>query len=336
MTNRSPAAPIVAGVLFDEVVAKVGPQRYREACERAWQTAAGVGRCGGARSFPGDLQTPPAEFADAWWHADASLGERLQMALRLYSEMPCYANTVALHGFYRDFHAGPRELLWTAYRGWLAGEDDRLADPVAHSLWIDFFEDEITVQDAWRAVTRRDIAPWQRRIARVLHVAGPVPWVLKAPLLDELAGDPRQHQAVFRALAGSAFDHLGELGPDAGELLERLTLRGRHAGPPGAARAPRAALRPPAAQPRARSSYAWQHASHARDPRRRRHGRRTGADPRHRRRPAARRRRLRGHAHLRAAAPSGWTSISSGWRARRRDLRLPFDADAVRADVDAR
>ncbi len=224
MTNRSRAAPIVAGVLFDEVVAKVGPQRYREACERAWQTAAGIGRCGGARSWPGDLQAAPAEFADAWWHGDASLGERLRMALRLYGEMPCYANTVALHGFYREFDAEQRGLLWTAYRAWLAGADDRLADPVAHSLWIDFFEDAATVDEAWREVTRRDTAPWQRRIARVLHVSGPVPWALKAPRLHELAGDPHHHHAVFRALVGSAFDHLGDLGPGAGELLDRLVL----------------------------------------------------------------------------------------------------------------
>jgi len=214
----------VRGVLFDEIVAKVGPQRYRDACERAWESAAGTGRCGGARSFPGDMQTAPAEFADAWWHGDASLGERLQMALRLYPEMPCYANTVALHGFYWEFDVAQRRLLWDAYRGWLAAGDDRLADPVAHSLWVDFFEDETTVKAAWREVTRTDVAPWERRVARVLHVAGPVPWALKAPLLEELAGDPHHHHAVLRALAGSAFDHLGDLGPGAAGLLERLTL----------------------------------------------------------------------------------------------------------------
>ena len=224
MTSEARPAPIVRGVLFDELVAKVGSQRYRDACERAWQTAAGTGRCGGARSWPGDLQAAPPEFADAWWHGDASLAERLQMALRLYSEMPCYANTVALHGFYHEFADAQRRLLWEAYRMWLASEDDRLADPIAHSLWVDFFEDETTVEEAWREVMRADVAPWERRVARVLQVAGPVPWALKKPLLDELAGEPRHHHAVFRALAGSAFDHLGELGPGAAALAERLAL----------------------------------------------------------------------------------------------------------------
>jgi hypothetical protein len=215
---------IVRPVLFDELVAKVGPRRYREACEHAWQTAAGVGRCGGQRSFAGDPQAVPPEFGDAWWRAGASLDERLRMALRLYAEMPCYANTVALHDFYFEFDPVLRDLLWDAYREWLASEDDRVADPAAHSLWVDFFEDEATVAEAWHAVTRRDVAPWERRVERVLQVAGPVPWACKAGLLDELAGDPRRHHAVFRALAGSAFDPFGVVGPGAAALLDRLVL----------------------------------------------------------------------------------------------------------------
>ena len=224
MTGDAPAGPIVWLVLFDQLVAEVGAERYREACERAWATAAGTGRCGGLRSWAGDLQLVPPQFADAWWHAEASLGERLQMALRLYAEMPCYANTVALHGFLREFGEPERRMLWDAYRGWLADDDDRLADPVAHSLWVDFFEDDATVQEAWREVTRRDHAPWQRRVARVMQVCGPVPWAVKAGLLDELARDPHAHHAVLRALAGSAFDAFGDLGPDAAALLGRLDL----------------------------------------------------------------------------------------------------------------
>jgi hypothetical protein len=215
---------IVRGMLFDELVATVGPQRFRAACEHAWQTAAGIGRCGGQRSFAGDLQAVPREFADAWWDGDVALGERLDAALQLYAQMPCYANTIALHGFYGEFDAHQRDVLWDACRAWLAGADDRLADPIAHSLWVDFFEDAATVQDAWREVTRTDVAPWERRLARVLQVAGPVPWHVKAPVLEELSNDPRMHVAVFSALAGSAFDLLGELGADAGALLERLAL----------------------------------------------------------------------------------------------------------------
>ena len=46
------------------------------------------------------MQVIPPQFADAWWHGDASLRERLETALRLYADMLCYANTVALYTFY--------------------------------------------------------------------------------------------------------------------------------------------------------------------------------------------------------------------------------------------
>jgi hypothetical protein len=146
------------------------------------------------------------------------------MALALYAEMPCYANTIALHGFHPQFDEEQRSALWEAYRTWLASDDDRLADPAAHALWVDFFEDDATVEEAWREVTRRDVAPWQRRVERVLQVAGPVPWSLKAALLDELAADPRLHHAVLRALVGSAFDPFGDIGANAATLLDRLVL----------------------------------------------------------------------------------------------------------------
>ncbi len=59
----------------------------------------------------------------------------------------------------------------------------------------------------------------------MLQVAGPVAWDRKQGLLEELAAvDPRLRHAVFRALAGSASDVLGDLGPGAARLLDRLVL----------------------------------------------------------------------------------------------------------------
>lgn len=211
-------------MLFDELVAEVGAERYAGACEWAWRTAARTGRCGGARSWPGSLETVPHEFSDAWWDADASLGERLDTGLALYREMPCYANTVALHGFYREFSADQRRRLWDAYRAALEDPDDRLADPVSYSLWVDFFEDAATVEEAWQETTRGGGERWELRITRVLDVAGPVPWVLKETVFAQLCDDPRRHRAIFRAIAGSAFDALGRLGPSAAHWLERLDL----------------------------------------------------------------------------------------------------------------
>jgi hypothetical protein len=197
-------------VLFDELVAQIGAERYRAACRQAWRSAAGTGRCGGARSWPGDVAFVPHEFADMWW-GDAAPAQCLETALRLYREMPCYANTIELKRAYERFGDDEKQTLWNALRELLASDDDRLADPLGYALWVDFFEDHSTVEEAWRETTRRDVDPWQRRITRVLDVAGPVPWPLKEDVFVALVADERFHPAILRALAGSAFDVCGQL-----------------------------------------------------------------------------------------------------------------------------
>jgi len=211
-------------VLFDDVVERVGAERFQAAREAAWSCAAGTGRCGAARSWPGDLALVPHEFSDAWY-GEAPLTERLEMGLRLYREIPCYASTIELKGFYGAFGDEHKRALWAAVRSLLDGDDDRLADPLTYALWVDFFEDRDTVAEAWRETTRRDVEPWRRRIARVLDVAGPVSWPLKEELFAVLVGDERLHPAILRALAGSAFDVCGQLDQAAAAgWLRRLRL----------------------------------------------------------------------------------------------------------------
>jgi hypothetical protein len=210
-------------VLFDELVAQVGAERYREACRQAWSSAAGTGRCGGARSWPGDVAFVPHEFSDMWW-GDAAPAQCLDTALRLYREMPCYANTIELKRAYERFGDDEKQTLWNAFRDVLACDDDRLADPLGYALWVDFFEDPATVEESWREMTGRDGDAWERRIERVLDNAGPVPWPLKEELFAQLVRDRRFHHAIFRALAGSAFDVYGQLGPSAASWLQRLQL----------------------------------------------------------------------------------------------------------------
>jgi hypothetical protein len=139
--------------------------------------------------------------------------------------MPCYANTVYLkHGF-EEFGRAEKAAFCDAYRAALDAVDDRLADPVGYSLWVDFFEDPETVGEAWRETTRRDRAPFDRRLRRVLMNAGPVPWAFKDELFDQLCDDQAWHPSIYGALLGSAFDAYGQLdGVSARAWLTRISL----------------------------------------------------------------------------------------------------------------
>ena len=142
--------------------------------------------------------------------------------------MPSYA--VLMYGCRAYRRLGPlgRDAFWAAYRSLLAQEDDRLAAPVAYSLWVDYFEDSETVAEAWGGLTSADLGP--RGLERLLHASGPVPWRLKAPLYESLLPDPAWHPAIFSGLVNSRFDTYGRIDVSAASrLLDRLQL------PPGTA-----------------------------------------------------------------------------------------------------
>ncbi len=203
---------------LEELIAREGRDRYRQACAWAWRTAAGTGH-GEPHGWPDGLDDLPHALADAWYDDAVPLPERVDAAIRLYREMPCYANTIGFKHFYEDLAAPERERLWAEYRDALDDEDDRRADPVAYSLWVDFFEDQGTVEDAWREMT---VEPHGKRLERVLAAAGPVPWALKEALFERLIRDPSWHPHIRDAIDASAGDVYGRLGPSAPEWLRRL------------------------------------------------------------------------------------------------------------------
>jgi hypothetical protein len=213
-------------VTFEELVAGVGAERYRAACAWAWQMAEGLGRAPGGAQWPEELAAVPHDMAEAWYDDATSLADRLDLALRLSAEMPCYATLMYMKVHFADLPDELRQKLWTAYRAALASDDPRVADPVSYVLWVDFFEDPSTVDEAWRETARWDLPPWHRRLRRVLDVAGPVPWPHKEALFEHLVGDPSWHAPIARALIGSAFDVYGHLDAAAARRwLDRLQLR---------------------------------------------------------------------------------------------------------------
>lgn len=196
---------------FEELVATVGRERYQAACEWAWQTAAGTGGPGSSEQWPHDLAAVPHDLADAWYDENTSLSQKLDLALRIYAEMPSYATLMYIKDRYQDLDHSLRQRLWKAFRAALDSDDDRVADPVSYVLWVDFFEDQSTVDEAWREMTQRDMPDWQQRLRRVLEVAGPVPWQAKEALFEQLAAYTCWHPHILRALVGSAFDVYGQL-----------------------------------------------------------------------------------------------------------------------------
>jgi hypothetical protein len=211
-----------------DLIARVGEERFRRACEWAWATAAGTGRSRGddrGAGWPNDIPDVPHDLSDPIWEGgEESWIERVALAFELYREMPCYATLMYMRHSFFEWDEVARQRFWDEYRSLLSDDDDRLADPISYSLWCDYFEDPASVEEAWTAVASPG-AVSERGLERLLDVSGPVPYELKAPVYERLVGSTHWHPFIFRSLLYSAFDFYGQIdAKTARQLLGRLSL----------------------------------------------------------------------------------------------------------------
>jgi hypothetical protein len=157
-----------------------------------------------------------------WYEGARPWVARVELAFELYRSMPCYANLMYIR--YTECDAAAKARFWEEYASLLSDDDDRLADPVAYSLWCDLFEDPSTAEEAWVALASPG-ALSDRGLERLLEASGPVPYALKAALYERLVVSPRWHPLIFRSLLFSVFDVYGKVDAKAArELLKRLSL----------------------------------------------------------------------------------------------------------------
>lgn len=191
----------------------VGSEAFEEACRQAMSVP--------NESIASDV---PHELSDRlWYDGIESMDERLMVAAELYGRMPCYLNVMFWR--YRDFDEPTRARMWSIYREFLDDPRDAVAEPVAYSLWVDYFEDATTVDRAWREVSGPQ-EPRRPRLARVVSSSGPVPWPLKESLYEQLTIEGGWDEPLLDGLYGSCIDVYGSLERKPGLRILRRLRRG--------------------------------------------------------------------------------------------------------------
>ncbi|WP_212818224.1 hypothetical protein [Polymorphospora rubra] len=177
------------------------------------------------------------------WSSDAvnddlPPAELLRRGFGLLDLLDHYCVTVEI-GFLIANETDPaiRAVFWAGYRERLEREEP--VKPVLYSLWVDWFEDHTTSDEAFRAVLADDTrylrsrnrlddlatGPLHRRAARVLEHSGPVSWLSKHDVYRAAATVPALHRSVYRGLLTSYHDFYGDLDPAAARtLLDQLDL----------------------------------------------------------------------------------------------------------------
>jgi hypothetical protein len=212
---------------IEELKLIVGEKVYRKASDEARESAPGTGT---ARTTT-DVRVEHAASAidkiisavltHTW--SETSDRDLVSFFANLYREIPTYGllYQLLITRKYEDLDPGSRAYLWAFFRDMLSSEDNSLADPVAYSIWCDFFETN-RVNEAWSALVTKASG---RLLERVLLASGPVPFRLKRDLYAQLIEDERWHFYIYRSLLYSQFDVYGQIDlAEARGIFNRLSL----------------------------------------------------------------------------------------------------------------
>ena len=207
-------------VTKSDVIRKVGEQTYLDACASARRDAA-RSDYGRGMGWGEPLADIPHQVTDLIWDGDWPWRDKLRLFFEIYDDMPAYGHLMYVPHHYSHFSQADNQEWWAGVRARLASGDPALAQPLAYSLWCDFFEHPDRVEQAWSELSGESVPEPALRI--VLLSSGPVPYPLKRRVYDRLIADPGWHGAIFQSLLNSAFDVFGQIDArDACELLTRL------------------------------------------------------------------------------------------------------------------
>lgn len=213
------------------IIATIGAELYKEACEAARKAAPNTGsERNPAAMFNSDV---PGEIEELIWgsfsqwyrepEARQQDREKLELTFQVYADMPCYSLVSGIALRYEYFSAEARATFWSRMRAFLSQEDETLSAPIEYALWCDYLESRDRREEAWTALAQ-DISN-TRLIQRLLIASGPVPFRLKESLYKRLIGKQQWHNAIFRSLLSSRFDYFGRINvPRARSILQQLRL----------------------------------------------------------------------------------------------------------------
>jgi hypothetical protein len=166
------------------------------------------------------------EISQSLWTSERSLEEKINLDFELFEKFPSYYHF--LLPFYRIIKDNRTEnenlknIIWQNFMKFL-GSENYYFSPVGYVLWVEFFEDPETQDEAWKGLMQ--FSDDKIAVIKLLEYAGPVAYSLKEPIYKRLLSDQSTHESIFKSLLFSSFDLCGQTENDkALELLLQLKI----------------------------------------------------------------------------------------------------------------
>ena len=206
-------------------VYKLNQSEVERLSNLAKQDSIDCGRSGAIKELPKETWNLFFEISDKVWYSSMATSQKIKSGFQLYEVFPNYYHF--LTPFYHSIRnkevtdSNEKEIIWKHFMKYLASENF-YADPVGYVLWVDFFEDQSLVHEAWTGLMKFYD---KKAVLRLLEQSGPVPYELKENLYKTLIKDDESHEAIFKSLFFSAYDIYGQISKGkARDLLKQLNL----------------------------------------------------------------------------------------------------------------
>ncbi|MFY0673000.1 MAG: hypothetical protein JXQ87_06325 [Bacteroidia bacterium] len=146
-----------------------------------------------------------------------SLEYRLQLLFSIFSQKPSYFTSYCLVKLYDKFDAELKSKFWDRFVNELESAEGIVSDELKYLLWVEFFRDKLTVNEAWNQILKRSTS--NEVIGTLLNESGPVPFDLKLSLYRELIDNEKWHRPILLSIHHSLFDITGNVNIDDAKMI---------------------------------------------------------------------------------------------------------------------
>ncbi len=169
----------------------------RKLSEEAKFVAVGCGKQLGSKTLSKETWSLLYNISNELWDSHLSNKKKITLSFQLFELFPSYyhfLNPIYL-AIINDKIVEPKEknLIWNRFIHYLNAEN-YYADPVGYILWVEFFEGNDTVREAWSGLM--NCHPDKKTMLHLLELAGPVPYELKEITYQKLIPDRSTHEVI--------------------------------------------------------------------------------------------------------------------------------------------
>lgn len=146
------------------------------------------------------------------------------LCFELFQKYPDYGLLSELWSDYKNHYSETeKDMLLENYSSILNSGDTSSKKVILYSLWVDFFEDFGTQEEAWNKLLSKTLT--KEAIKGLLEYSGPVAFSVKLNLIRAQIDDSEMHPSILDCLFGSLHDVCGNISfPDARIIVKQLSI----------------------------------------------------------------------------------------------------------------